>query len=143
MPYNVYMRDVMSVTSARLKRDVRIVTDEVGDPSRLSVADTRTTTSRPREGVLRELACLIVPHSSGCEALDAARHALRELTLPMRASCGCSLSDGPTPDHVEIDDAQFLFTAHFKKSGPDLILTGDNGQKLVLVDYFNLANARI
>ncbi len=49
------------------------------------------------------------------------------------------LSDGPPPEHVEIDDAQFLFTAHFKKSGPDLILTGDNGQKLVLVDYFNLA----
>src|SRR5262245_39353723 len=49
------------------------------------------------------------------------------------------LSDGPAPDHVEIDDAHFLFTAHFKKSGSDLILTGDNGQKLVLVDYFNLA----
>jgi hypothetical protein len=49
------------------------------------------------------------------------------------------LSEGPAPDHVEIDDAHFLFTAHFKKSGPDLILTGDNGQKLVLVDYFNLA----
>src|SRR5262245_25633999 len=49
------------------------------------------------------------------------------------------LSDGPAPDHVEIDDIQFLFTAHFKKSGPDLILTGDGGKKLVLVDYFNLA----
>jgi FecR protein len=48
------------------------------------------------------------------------------------------LSDGSAPDHVEIGDTQFLFTAHFKKAGPDLILTGDDGHKLVLVDYFNL-----
>ncbi|MBV8743890.1 MAG: hypothetical protein JO134_02480, partial [Xanthobacteraceae bacterium] len=46
-------------------------------------------------------------------------------------------SGGPASDHFEIDDARFLFTAHFKKSGPDLILTGDDGRKLVLVDYFN------
>ena len=50
-----------------------------------------------------------------------------------------SLSDGPAPDHVEISDIQFLFSAHFKKSGADLVLTGDDGHKLVLVDYFNLA----
>src|ERR1700704_2894184 len=49
------------------------------------------------------------------------------------------LSDGPAPDHVEIHKAHFLFTAHFKKSGADLVLTGDDGHKLVLVDYFNLA----
>src|SRR5215472_7822834 len=48
-------------------------------------------------------------------------------------------SGGPASDHIEIDDARFLFTAHFKKSGPDLILTGDDGRKLVLVDYFNTA----
>jgi VCBS repeat-containing protein len=50
-----------------------------------------------------------------------------------------SLSEGPAPDHVEIGDTQFLFSAHFKKSGADLVLTGDDGHKLVLVDYFNLA----
>ena len=50
-----------------------------------------------------------------------------------------SLSEGSAPDHVEIGDMQFLFTAHFKKSGADLILTGDDGHRLVLVDYFNLA----
>src|SRR5215471_3467948 len=49
-----------------------------------------------------------------------------------------SLSEGPAPDHVEIGDTRFLFSAHFKKSGADLILTGDDGHKLVLVDYFNL-----
>ena len=48
-------------------------------------------------------------------------------------------SGGPALDHIEIDDARFLFTAHFKKSGSDLILTGDDGRKLVLVDYFNTA----
>jgi hypothetical protein len=51
-----------------------------------------------------------------------------------------SLSDGPAPDRVEIGDTQFLFSAHFKKSGADLILSGDDGHKLVLVDYFNLAH---
>ena len=48
------------------------------------------------------------------------------------------LSEGPAPDHVEIGETSFLFSAHFKKSGADLILTGDDGHKLVLVDYFNL-----
>src|SRR5262249_49348992 len=46
-------------------------------------------------------------------------------------------SNGPASDHIEIDDARFLFSAHFKKSGPDLILTGDDGRKLVVADYFN------
>src|SRR4029077_17271300 len=50
-----------------------------------------------------------------------------------------SLSEGPAPGHVEIGDMQFLFTAHFKKSGADLVLTGDDGHQLVLVNYFNLA----
>src|SRR6516165_470959 len=50
------------------------------------------------------------------------------------------LFDGPAPDRVEIDDTLFLFSAHFKKSGSDLILTGDDGRKLVLADYFNLPN---
>ncbi len=48
-------------------------------------------------------------------------------------------SGGLSANHIEIDDARFLFTAHFKKSGPDLILTGDDGRKLVVVDYFNTA----
>ena len=43
-------------------------------------------------------------------------------------------SSGPASDHIEIDDARFLFSAHFKKSGPDLILTGDDGRKLVVTD---------
>jgi VCBS repeat-containing protein len=51
-----------------------------------------------------------------------------------------SLSEGPAPDRVEIGDMQFLFTAHFKKSGADLVLAGDDGHKLILVDYFNLAH---
>jgi FecR protein/Bacterial Ig-like domain len=48
------------------------------------------------------------------------------------------LSEGPAPDRIVIDDTRFLFTAHFKKSGADLILTDDSGKKLVVVDYFNL-----
>jgi hypothetical protein len=48
------------------------------------------------------------------------------------------LSEGPAPDRVVIDDTRFLFTAQFKKSGPDLIQIGDAGKKLVLLDYFSL-----
>jgi hypothetical protein len=51
------------------------------------------------------------------------------------------LSEGPAPDRVIVDDTHFLFTAHFKKSGADLILADDSGKKLVLVDYFNLEKA--
>src|SRR5262249_32280295 len=47
------------------------------------------------------------------------------------------LSEGPAVDRVVIDDTGFLFTAHFQKSGPDLILT-DGTKKLVLIDYFSL-----
>jgi hypothetical protein len=48
------------------------------------------------------------------------------------------LPEGSAPARLVIDDTHFLFTAHFKKSGPDLILTGDDGKKLVITDYFNL-----
>ena len=67
---------------------------------------------------------------------------LRDVNLEVDAHLRVTrlvLSDEPARDHVEIDDAHFLFTAHFKKSGPDLILTGDDGRKLILVDYFEFA----
>src|SRR5262249_59239487 len=48
------------------------------------------------------------------------------------------LSEGPALDHIDIDDSTFLFSAHFKRSGADLVLTGD-GHKLILADYFTLA----
>jgi hypothetical protein len=48
------------------------------------------------------------------------------------------LPEGPAPARIIIDETHFLFTAQFKKSGPDLILTGDDGKKLVITDYFNL-----
>jgi VCBS repeat-containing protein len=47
------------------------------------------------------------------------------------------LLDGPAPARLVINDTHFLFTADFKKSGPDLILTGDDGKKLVIANYFN------
>src|SRR5262245_49066855 len=45
--------------------------------------------------------------------------------------------EGSVPSRVVINDAHFLFTAHFKKSGPDLILTDDGGKKIVIAGYFN------
>lgn len=48
------------------------------------------------------------------------------------------LTEGSTSDHVVIQDAQFLLSAKFTKSGSDLILSGNDGHKVVLEGYFNL-----
>ena len=43
---------------------------------------------------------------------------------------------GASPDHIEIDDLNFLITAHFSKVGSDLVLIDGHGTKLVLTSYF-------
>ena len=40
-------------------------------------------------------------------------------------------------DDVLVGDTHFLLGAEFKRSGPDLILLGDDGKRLVIADYFN------
>ena len=42
-------------------------------------------------------------------------------------------------DRVIIADTQLLFSAHFKKSGADLILTGYDGHTVIVAGYFNLS----
>ena len=37
---------------------------------------------------------------------------------------------------VTIPDAHFLFTADFHRKGPDLVLTGEDGRKVLIPDYF-------
>src|SRR5260370_27983846 len=37
---------------------------------------------------------------------------------------------------VTIPDAHFLFTADFTRKGPDLVLTGEDGRKILVPDYF-------
>jgi VCBS repeat-containing protein len=37
---------------------------------------------------------------------------------------------------VTVPDAHFLFTADFKRKGPDLVLTGEDGRKILVPDYF-------
>src|SRR6185295_6948560 len=37
---------------------------------------------------------------------------------------------------VTIPDAQFLFHADFKRTGSDLTLTGEDGHRVVVPDYF-------
>ena len=64
-------------------------------------------------------------------------HDVRFESDPHAVVINLPLGEGPAPDRIVIDDAHFLFTAHFKKSGADLILTDDGGKKLVLVGYFN------
>ena len=42
----------------------------------------------------------------------------------------------PNSAVVTIPDAHFLFTADFKRKGPDLVLTGEDGRKMLVPDYF-------
>src|SRR5262245_42629125 len=42
----------------------------------------------------------------------------------------------PDAASVTIPDAHLLFTADFKRKGSDLVLTGDDGHKILVTDYF-------
>ena len=44
--------------------------------------------------------------------------------------------DSVHPTHVVVSDAEFLFTAHFHRAGPDLVLIGRDGHKLIIPGYF-------
>jgi len=44
--------------------------------------------------------------------------------------------DSVHPNHVVVPDAEFLFTAHFHRAGPDLVLIGRDGHKLIIPGYF-------
>jgi hypothetical protein len=44
--------------------------------------------------------------------------------------------DASHADRIDISDAELLFRGHFARSGPDLVLTGQDGHRLVVTDYF-------
>ena len=44
--------------------------------------------------------------------------------------------DASHADRIDIPDAELLFRGHFARSGPDLVLTGQDGHRLVVTDYF-------
>ncbi len=44
--------------------------------------------------------------------------------------------DALHPDRVDIPDAELLFRGHFARSGPDLILTGQDSQRHIVPGYF-------
>jgi hypothetical protein len=44
--------------------------------------------------------------------------------------------DGLHADRIDIPDAELLFRGHFARSGPDLVLTGHDGHRLVVTGYF-------
>src|SRR5687768_17066397 len=46
------------------------------------------------------------------------------------------LNDAPEGAHLTIPDAHLLFNAEFKRAGSDLILTGPDGKRVVVADYF-------
>ena len=47
-----------------------------------------------------------------------------------------AIAVAPDSDAVTIPDAHFLFTADFTRKGPDLVLTGEDGHKVLVPDYF-------
>jgi FecR protein len=44
--------------------------------------------------------------------------------------------DASHADRIDISDAELLFRGHFARSGPDLVLTGEHGHRLVVTGYF-------
>jgi FecR protein len=44
--------------------------------------------------------------------------------------------DASHGDRIDIPDAELLFRGHFARSGPDLVLTGQDGHRLVVTGYF-------
>jgi hypothetical protein len=44
--------------------------------------------------------------------------------------------DASHADRIDISDAELLFRGHFARSGPDLVLSGQDGHRLVLTGYF-------
>ena len=44
--------------------------------------------------------------------------------------------DASHPDRIDIPDAELLFRGHFGRSGPDLLLTGQDGHRHIVPDYF-------
>ena len=44
--------------------------------------------------------------------------------------------DASHADRIDITDPELLFRGHFARSGPDLILTGQDGHRLVVTGYF-------
>ena len=44
--------------------------------------------------------------------------------------------DASHADRIDISDAELLFRGHFARSGPDLVLTGQDGHRFVVTGYF-------
>jgi hypothetical protein len=44
--------------------------------------------------------------------------------------------DASHPDRIDIPDPELLFRGHFGRSGPDLVLTGQDGHHHIVPDYF-------
>src|SRR5580698_7377820 len=45
--------------------------------------------------------------------------------------------DASHPDHVIVPDAQLVFTGDYKRAGPDLVLTGQDGRHHLIPGYFS------
>ena len=63
--------------------------------------------------------------------LDSARDGASPVTR-------IQVAEDAAPDQIVIPDAQLLVSAHFKKTGADLTLTGPDGKTVIVEGYFNL-----
>ncbi len=61
---------------------------------------------------------------------------MRQLGKEADAAVLSSFSDVHPGAQVTIPDAQLLFHSEFKRTGPDLTLIGEDGHRLVVIDYF-------
>src|SRR6188508_1947698 len=64
----------------------------------------------------------------------------RQFIPPTSVHLRATAHDQEGAAFVTVPDARFLFTAEFKRSGFNLILTGPDGQKFVVFDYFRFEN---
>ena len=45
-------------------------------------------------------------------------------------------ADAAHPDYVRVPDAALLFNGAFRRAGPDLVLTGEDGRHHIVPGYF-------
>src|SRR5581483_10397583 len=60
----------------------------------------------------------------------------RQYTPPTGVQVRAIAHDHANATSLTVPDASFLFSAEFKRSGSDLVLTGPDGQKFIVFDYF-------
>ena len=70
---------------------------------------------------------MVSGHASAPDAGEDIAHHITRLSAPT----------GDAPGHIVVPDTELLLSAKYSKAGADLVLTGADGEKFVIADYFN------